>query len=396
MKRKWLVVPTSLMAFLGSGNSFAASDTTSANASTSGDKSVATAPSPANPKAPKKVQFRYRFGLSAESFQNDKEQAQTVGFGLEGDLRYHLLDNLEFKAEGRLVLQSGQAQSQFGDNVPTSGVYLTEALVTYKPLHVFSIAAGAIDQSYLRSPLLVSSRPFPGVDEKLAFGNSKQGVEFIAEQSIPTSISLSTEVSDRDPTPYFLTETLNFITTPLQDLKLEAYASHYHFSRLPSSVAIDSVGFGNSSTGDAGSQTTQFLYRFDGFLAGGQGTLRLRPHWKLITGAQFLDNTEAPTAAGEGFLSYVETAVQTSKSFSFAPRVEYFFNESDSSPAFYNSSEYGHNNRRGYAGQIEMNFLKAGFKVKGRYVDANLINANANQSRQQYFLISFETFYAKI
>ena len=76
------------------------------------------------------------------------------------------------------------------------------------------------------------------------------------------------------------------------------------------------------------------------------------------------------------------------------PRAEYFFNESDSAPAFYNASDYGHNNRQGYAGQLDyVHKSKHSFKIGGRFVNADLINQNSEQSKQQFFMIRFETLY---
>jgi hypothetical protein len=42
---------------------------------------------------------------------------------------------------------------------------------------------------------------------------------------------------------------------------------------------------------------------------------------------------------------------------------------------------------------VETLFKEERFKLRGEYVDADLINPSRDQSRQQFFMIRFETLY---
>ena len=70
------------------------------------------------------IEAGWNMSLAGESFSNEKEQAQTAGLELGGKIRYGLLPQLEMKADAGLSLQSGYAQSRFGDNTPKNGLDL--------------------------------------------------------------------------------------------------------------------------------------------------------------------------------------------------------------------------------------------------------------------------------
>ena len=50
-------------------------------------------------------------------------------------------------------------------------------------------------------------------------------------------------------------------------------------------------------------------------------------------------------------------------------------------------------NREGYSGYLTFDFKKSNFKITGYHVDADIINLNVNQSRQQVMVLRLETSY---
>ena len=351
------------------------------------------APTP-EPEAKKKKTFvHWKLSVSGESFANDKEQAQTSGFGLVGDLRQILLPGLELKVRAKMDLESGYAQSQFGDNTPQSGVRLEEAYVQYKPFSTVILQGGAINQEHLNAPLLVNAQPFPGALEKFTLGNRSYMAEVKAEQTIPTSTTLSTQAVSSEASPTFMTQTLTVQAKPLdKTLLLKAFGTHYTFTGLPSSVALQSSTYGNTIA-EMGPNTSAFAYSFDGWLGGGEIKWQITDHFAWRVDGYAIQNMRVPTSYGQAQDASTSFDIGLIHAITLTPKAEVFFIDSDATPGFYNDSAYGHTNREGWAADLSAKFDEAKFKVGLRYVDADVINANLLQSRQQFMMLRFETYH---
>ncbi len=346
----------------------------------------------------KETKFAYKLGSGYDSFANEREQAQYFGFGLNGDFRAQLMSGLSFRVKGGASLTTGYAQSRFGDNVGASGIFMQEAVMTARAvdskfLRAY-VAGGALDQNVFEAPLFIArSTAFPGVRETLVIGNSNDfRIKLWAQQAIPTSKTLSTKTVDAEVTPSFLSETAEISIEPSDILNAKAAVTHFTFNNLPSAVALESVIYGNT-VNEIGPNTSQFKYRFDGFMASGSLSLRLANSlsWHLFGYA--IQNA----AAEEGYRNAqnIQTGFKVSLpgEIDVTPTVSTFFIEDDAVPGFYNSSVAGHNNRQGFAASVDAYFQRQRFRVAAEYVDADVINFNINQSRQQTMTIKFETFY---
>lgn len=347
------------------------------------------------PKAKRRIGIisaGWRMGLEGQNFSNEKEQARTAGLGLRGDIRYGLLPSLEMRAEAGVSLQSGYAQSRFGDNTPRSGLDLREALVQWKPVSRVTLQAGAINQSHVEAPLLVAGQPFPGVTERLLLGTKQFNVELKAEQAVPTSTQLSAKTVEAETTPTFMTEMLTARAKVTNRVTLSAHGLHYAFRSLPTTVAAASELFGNTVTPLTG-KTSAFTYEFDGYgYGGGVNVLMSRTlSWNLD--GQILQNTKAPASYGAGQILTSGFTIGLPGDVDLKPQAEMFYAESDVAPAFYNGSDRGHNNRQGWGVNLESVFKEAGFLIGARFVQSNLINESTVQSRQSFLMIRFETLY---
>jgi hypothetical protein len=344
-----------------------------------------------------RVRAKWKMGLNGQSFatQDGREQVQAAGVGLGGKFGVRLLSMLTFRGEAAINLYSAQAQSRFGDNAPASGFTLKEALVQMRPVEEFSVSAGTIDQGHLQMPLLVSSRAFPGALERLRIGGDLLSVEVKAQQTVPTSMSLSTKTVESEKTPSFLSETLVLTSKPHSLLELKANGSLFHFRDLPSAVASASDVQGNTVI-ELGPSSSQFAFPFEGWTAGGSARLEPLSAFAVAAGVQLLQNHQAPQGYRNGQLVFGELELQLPREMSLKPRAEVFFTESDSAPAFYNSSEYGHNNRRGFAAELALVLRRDRFRIGARYVDSDVLVANAYQSRQQYVMVNLETLYESL
>jgi hypothetical protein len=337
--------------------------------------------------------FKYKVGTDFSSFGSETEQAQTAGFGVTGQFEHQLVDDLKIRVRAEGKFESGHAQSRFGDNTPQTGIFLQEAVLAYKPFSFLALDGGAIDQSYLKSALLIDKHTFPGAMEKVLIGDRKLGAEFQFEQAIPTSTTLTTETEGQEETPTFMAQTLTLQAEPTRSWFMQVYGTHYQFNNLPSKVANDSELYGNTMGVDVGLNASSFLFQFDGWLAGAETSVRILPSWKIGMGAQYLQNMKAPTGFNAGSMAFLDSTVSITPFVDIVPRGEIFFLESDVVPGAYNSSDFGHNNRDGYAADLDFVFKKSKFKIGARYVNANLINPNDSQSAQQTILLKLETLY---
>lgn len=335
----------------------------------------------------------WSMALGGQSYSNEKEQAQTAGLELGGRLRYGLLPNLELKSEAGLSLQSGYAQSRFGDNTPKNGIDLREALIQYKPLSRVTLQAGAINQAHLNSPLLVSAQAFPAVLEQVVLGSKDFNVEFKAQQAVPTSSTLSTQSIEAESTPNFMTEGVQVRGQISERLLVSVYGFHYAFHNLPTTVATASELYGNTVT-PLTANRDRFTYEFDGISYGSSLKLKLSRTLQWLLDAQILNNLKAPDSYGQGQLASTGFEIGLASDVDLKPKGEIFFAESDVAPGFYNGSDRGHNNRTGWAADLSATFKKAGFLVGARFVNADTINQTLLQTHQTFVMLRFETLYA--
>lgn len=345
----------------------------------------------------KDTKFAYKLGSGFDSFANEREQAQYFNFGLNGDFRAQLMEGLTFRVKGGALLNTGYAQSRFGDNVGSSGIFMQEAVLSVRAIDSNLIrlytAAGAIDQGALEAPLLVSRQAFPGIKETLVIGNSKEfRLKLWAQQTIPTSKTLSTKTVDAEVTPSFLSETLELAIEPSDIFGAKASITHYNFNNLPSAVALESVIYGNT-VNEIGPNTSRFKYRFDGFMARGELNLKLTSGFGWMMSGYAIQNMGAEEGYRNAQMIQTGFKIALPGEVELTPMANTFFVEDDAVPGFYNSSFVGHNNRQGYGGMLEAYFQRQRFKLRAEYVDAGVINYNVNQSRQQTLSLSFETFY---
>lgn len=341
--------------------------------------------------------FSYRLRSGFDSFANEREQAQFFGLSLGAQYELQLLSNLTFYTRAEAVLSSGYAQSQFGDNVGASNIVLRESLLNFQILDSryvkFLISGGAIDQGKFEMPTLINSQPFPAVSQKLILGSSNDAqIVISAEQAIPTSKTLSTKTVEAELLPIFTVEMLALELEPVKDLKLKGRALHFAFHDLPSAVALQSQVYGNTIF-ETGPNTAKFRYGFEGYGVGGSIAYSFTIPLALRLSGFLTQNMQAPE--GYRMSQYVDGNIEIGVSHGVQLDLggAVFFSEDDAAPGFYNDSRMGHNNRQGYTIHTALNFKDQKFRLRSSYTDADIINPNINQTRQQAIMIGFETSY---
>ena len=364
-----------------------------ATASVSFAQSLSTRITSKNESAPR-TRAKWKVGLQGASFADlDRdESAQTATLALGSKLCIRLLSMADLTAEGSVSMAAGQAQSRFGDHVPQTGLLLREALFNFRPVRGLSLSAGAVDQGYLESPMLVSERPFPGAIARWRIGDDDFSGELRAQQTVPTSVTMTTKTGLGETTPTFTAGGMAVQGRISEVFEVRANGSYFSFQGLPSKVAVDGSVHGNTVQ-ELGPNTSRFAYDYRGWTAGASARIRAMEGLAFAAGTQLLQNTEAPDGFGNGQSIFAETEIGVPGDIVFKPRGEMFFAESDTSPAFYNSAELGHNNRKGFAADLDVAFRKERFRVGGRYVDAGLIDSDLHQGHWRYWMLRFETMY---
>lgn len=337
----------------------------------------------------------WSLGLNGRTMSDltDSETYASARLNLLGGAQ--LLERLELLGDVSIAGASGFSQSRFGNDSLGSGININEAIVAVNPEGILGLDAGIINQRFLGSGLLVSDLPFPALRQtlknqwKIADTTLELGLK--AQQAIPTSRTLDNQKrSEKEGTPSFMTQTAYADVSFTKNTSLNASYTRYQFNELPSSVAFESRLLGNTVPFSQASQS-QFLFDYRGSLYTLNAQQKLMDSLSFYGGAELLENSEAPTAFNRGFLTklgLVWSLYDHKLDFSMAN----YFNESDSSPAFYNSSRLGHNNMEGQAYAVAFTYEDL-FRVRVQYSDADVISPNLVNTRRQNLNVALETLY---
>lgn len=280
--------------------------------------------------------------LEALSVDDLQTEARVVSFSMFADVKQTVLPNLEASIIAGGVLETGSNESLFVDEFkPRQDLVLKEASVSYSPFEALSIEVGALNQSRYNSPLLLTDTAFVSAKESLNFKISDYSFGFFLSQAVPSNHFLTNRLGSVDEgAPSLLIEGISMhLAGDLMFFKTQVM--RYKFNNLSSNVAYNSQFLGNSTRGSTAS-TTAFLYDYQGYNLVFEIGFNIGENSALNFKGQYLYNDKAPDSRNTGTLGGLTLEIGQ-----FSLSGEYFKNESDSSPAFYNSSTYGHNDRDG-------------------------------------------------
>ncbi|MFT6069108.1 MAG: hypothetical protein ACJAT2_000415 [Bacteriovoracaceae bacterium] len=280
--------------------------------------------------------------LEAISVDDLQTEARVVSFSMFADIKQTVLPNLEASVIAGGVLETGSNESLFVDEFkPRQDLVLKEASLSYAPIEAIKIEAGALNQNRYESPLLLTDTAFVSAKESLQFKISDYSFGLFLSQSVPSNHFLTNRLGSVDEgAPSLLIEGISMhLAGDLMFFKTQIM--RFKFNNLSSNVAYNSQFLGNSTRGSSTS-TTAFLYDFEGYNAVMELGFNIGETSSLTLKGQYLYNDKAPDGRNTGYLASLKLEVGQMSLTGI-----YFKNESDSSPAFYNSSTYGHNDRDG-------------------------------------------------
>ena len=330
-----------------------------------------------------KIFYSPRFYSQVMNDQQTKAKIFGTGIHLKSSAKIH--PSLKVRVRGAFRLESGSNNSlNLKEFSPISTVILEEAAFKYNPesFNWFRASIGSLPMTEFNSPLLIDHYAFMGVQEKLVFGEDFK-LKIGALQTIPNNQSLSSRSGGiEEGTPTFFMETLGlFIPGDLLGVKVEV--SHFKFNQLSGSVANQSRFMGNDIGGTA--LTSFFLYDFEGFNSTFRLTINESGQIGVNFFGQYLFNDKAPDNQNTGFLGRADLVISH-----FTLGVSFFRNEKNASPGYYNSKYFGHNNKEGFALNMEFKKLVDKFSLDLRFAKFEQIEeSNLLTSEGQLFTLNF-------
>lgn len=332
---------------------------------------------------------KWNIEAGGETFSEGVDQGTLVGFVFRSRVQYRLTDQIDLYVDAKMQMLTRQIQARFADSRQT-GIFPYEVVARYRPSEKVELKAGALNVGFLDLPLLISKeRSFPGAFEKIGFGEGKNYLRAVAQQSIPTSSSFESMRSEKEETPLFTTESLQAGASLGEVIIVSGQLTHFRYSDLPSVVAFESGKMGNTTTGEFPANS-RFLFGFSGWVVGGEFCLCRSPGSGFRIGGYQLENREAEPAFNRSQELVLRGDFEISE-FVLSPYLLRFFSESDAVPAFFNSGSRGHNNRRGEGLGMEIFFRPYNFRLVGEYISSDVINPNSLQQRLNSIQVRLET-----
>ncbi len=345
-------------------------------------------------KEDRRLNAEWRVGLIARDKSNLEAQSKFVDFKLDLKAEYRLTSSLYLDIQPSFRLQAGQSQSVDGADKAENRILLNQAAANYTPVNFFKISAGALNQRAMHTSLLMDELAFPGARAAgtMTAGNWKTVLS--AETSIPTSTSLSTNTNEIEPTPSLTSAAMKIDWGTRENFQWKNHVGFFSYANLPSAVAKDSNFLGNEVEQLTASKY-RFLYEFQGFDASTELTFPVTKALDLKIGAEYLQNTKAPSDVNSGYQVYGGGDVHINKDYDLCGKFTYYSIAPEAAVSYFNARVF-ETNRIGYSAEGFVSFKKEGFKLGLTYSDAELMYNDRDQSRQKSIILKLETFYANI
>ena len=332
-----------------------------------------------------KTKLSASLGLTSDYVDNKQVEARVFGVLGLVDVDMPFTDTLRLDLSVGAILETGSNNSFIIDEYAPNRLWLLRrAAIEWNPYSFLSFEAGAIDQGDYGSLLLVTSSAFLGFRQSLALELSENHSFYIKLlQAIPNNINLNQRIGVvQDGTPSYMMQTLGMdLEGDLLSLKIEG--SRFAYNSLSTGIAFQSQFLGNSVRGGS-ALNSDFIYGFAGYNFMGSTTFMFTDQVGVEFEMQYLYNEKAAEARNKGHLYEAEIILG---SWEIGGGV--FRNESDSSPGYYNSKAYSHNNHEGFSAKIEYDDEIEQREIELVYIDSSPIQFNTFQSDTKKVILNF-------
>lgn len=326
-----------------------------------------------------------RMSLALAYLQVD-EGASFASLGsaiLTNESEFLLSPSVKGRLEASLIRRSGSSNYyRHNEFSSLTDLYITEAVMAWQATTWGSIQGGIIDQDAFDVPNIISGEAFPGLKEGAAFHGDIISFSLEAQQSIPGSnYTRRREETAADGAARFFYERASLKLSFHQAFDVEFRASHFLFENLGPDVALTSYYQGNTVNGRGDSAA--FATPFRGYEATVKTSLALSHQARLFARLTTSENLEAEEGTNHGSYSeagflFDHDGVKSSLS------AGSFETGADLSPASYNASSLGHNNRRGYFVKSRISPPSTPFYGELKYTYAKELDDHPAQDTFEY------------
>ena len=339
----------------------------------------------------------WKINLGGFLLQDDLDYTQVIRTKINTKVITQFMDSFFAKAEFELFTSSGSIQKIYQRIGESNGISQREILLLWKATNWLTIQLGAVNQGFLRSPLLLGEIPFPSLVKNIElFKGEEHSLSLSFQEAIPTTFSdkHSLRVQSLAKTPLLLTGSFFWNYDPKSYYKVALNSSFFHYNPLPSDIALASKFYGNTVV----HQPSVFKYRYTGFYMGLEPSFQIFPNLGVKLKAHYIHNIrDTASNHNRGELYSIQIPFDITENVRITPVFEYFRNQPDSTVAYYNSERYGHSNRTGFVGEVILNLYNRNIEVGFRHLRSSAVREQGSLKTDQiYYLLFLRTNYAKI
>ena len=305
--------------------------------------------------------------IEGSVLRDRKQLAQMMKIKMHGRLDVELNSWLKMEFEPYLVFTEGSVQSHRFSDRENGMIQMRQGFFRLIPVEGLSLQAGAINQDFLRAPLLMDDKPALSLLAGYLHIRKNYEWQLVAQQSMLSFENYFRRYGEISHLPFLTSLFAYGEWLPSHLYSFKGHLTGYYFSPLPGVIANESRLYGNSIAGGA-KTSSRFLYRYHGLNYDISSQWRLGPSIYMSVGYSGLFNIGAPKGKNLGESFYTVLDMDYFRSFKLYSRWEYFYNESDTAPAYFNTPVYGHNDRKGFLTELKAFFPKGNFEVGLRYV----------------------------
>jgi hypothetical protein len=319
--------------------------------------------------------------LYGNGWESPVTQSRIAGTEIRAEFARVLADDFTAQVGSSIIVEAGAARSRFTDEFrPRQGIRLREASLAWSPSDVVVLQAGALDQDRWDAPLLLRRQSFPGAYERLAWTLGAYTVAFEATQAMVNDTSTLQRWGNwAAGLPSFFFERVSAQWKRSERTRVAVHASHYAFKDLSHRQAYDAQFLGNSVLG-FGPETATFRYGFQGFELGFRASAEVLSGVSPFLRGDVLWNGSAPEGRGVGWSVSAGLDWERGDRWRLRPSLELFRVESDVSPALFNTRNFGHTNRQGWAASLGIALPKSGLRGELQWVRSDVIAATPLQT----------------
>lgn len=339
----------------------------------------------------------WKIDLSGFLLRDNLDYSSVIRTKINSKIITQFTDSFFATAEFELFTSSGSIQKIYERIGESNGISQREILLLWKATNWLNVQFGAINQSFLQSPLLLANIPFPSIVENIElFKGEEHSLSLNVQQAIPTTFSDKHSIYTQSlaKMPFLFTTSVFWDYDPKSYYKITLNSTFFHYNPLPSDIALASKFYGNTVT----HQPSVFKYRYTGLYIGLEPSFQIFPNLGIKLKAHYIRNIrETAENYNQGLLYSLQIPFDITENIRLTPVFEYFRNQPDSSVAYYNSERYGHSNRTGFVGELILNFYNRNIEVGFRHLRSNAVTEIGSLKKEQtYYLLYLRTNYAKI